>query len=82
MHDPNMAMLFADRVIMLKNGRIIARGRVKQTMTAENLDILYETKTIKVKTMGHRHFFLPKSAMAGLNLGLETKSDLEPELKL
>ena len=29
MHDPNMAMLFADEVILLKNGRVFGSGPVK-----------------------------------------------------
>ena len=69
MHDPNMATLFADQVIMVKNGRIIAHGRSEDIMTTTNLNALYETRTIQVGNidtdMGKKHFFLPESAVAG-----------------
>jgi len=48
MHDPNMAMLYADRVIMIKNGHIVAAGRTEEIMTTTNINTLYETRTIAV----------------------------------
>lgn len=66
MHDPNMAMCFADRVIMLKHGRIIAAGGLDETMTTDNLDRLYDTRTVAVSTLERTRFFLPESAMVGL----------------
>ena len=74
MHDPNMATMFADRVIMVKNGRIIAQGKAEEIMTTTNLNTLYGTKTVVVGNIGNdlgngtcngkKHFFLPESAMA------------------
>jgi iron complex transport system ATP-binding protein len=64
MHDPNMAMLFADRVIMVKNGRIVAKGSAKETMTTTNIDTLYGIKTVEIGNRGDKHFFLPESAFA------------------
>lgn len=63
MHDPNMAMLFADRVIMIKNGRIIVKGTAGEIMTAENIGRLYGTKTVDMANMKERHFFLPESVI-------------------
>jgi len=63
MHDPNMAMLFADRVIMVKDGRIIAKGTARDIMTAVNIGKLYGTKTVDMANMKNRHFFLPESVI-------------------
>ncbi|MBI9092276.1 MAG: ABC transporter ATP-binding protein [Desulfobacterium sp.] len=64
MHDPNMAMLFADRVILVKNGEIIAKGRAKETMTTANIDTLYGIRTVEVGNIGNKPFFLPESALS------------------
>jgi len=66
MHDPNMAMLFADRIIMLKHGRLIAQGGLEQTMTMANLDLLYDTRTVAVSSFNPVRFFLPESAMTAI----------------
>ncbi|MCP4119170.1 MAG: ABC transporter ATP-binding protein [Desulfobacteraceae bacterium] len=62
MHDPNMAMLFADRVIMVKNGGIVAKGSAKETMTTSNIDTLYGIKTVEIGRFDNKQFFLPESA--------------------
>ncbi len=71
MHDPNMAMLFADRVIMLKHGMIVAAGGIGETMTTANLDRLYDTRTVAVSTLEGTRFFLPESAVVGLETGTD-----------
>ena len=43
-HDLNVAMSFADRVILLQNGRQIAAGTPRETLTAERLTAIYEHK--------------------------------------
>ena len=43
-HDLNVAMSFADRVILLQNGRQIAAGTPRETLTAETLTAIYEHK--------------------------------------
>ena len=43
MHDPNLAALFCDEVILLKEGRITAAGKVGDVMNAENIAALYDT---------------------------------------
>lgn len=63
MHDPNMAMLYADRVIMLKQGSLVANGRIKDVMTTHNINTLYETRTIEINIMNNKKIFLPESAM-------------------
>ena len=43
MHDPNMAALFADDVVMIKNGTIMAGGPAKDLMNRETISRLYDT---------------------------------------
>ena len=68
MHDPNMAMLYADRVIMIKNGRVVAAGKTEEIMTTTNINTLYETRTVEIGTLGNKNFFLPESAVTGSNI--------------
>lgn len=41
-HDLNVAMSFADRVILLQNGRHVASGTPRETLTPETLSSIYE----------------------------------------
>lgn len=43
-HDLNVAMSFADRVILLQNGRHAASGIPRETLTPETLSSIYEHK--------------------------------------
>ncbi|MGH8012407.1 MAG: heme ABC transporter ATP-binding protein [Candidatus Binataceae bacterium] len=43
LHDLNTAALYADRVLLLKDGSVVAHGRPAQVLTAENLRAVYET---------------------------------------
>ena len=65
MHDPNMAILFADTIVMVKAGKIIARGPAAEVMTKPNVDALYETDTTPVKISETQHFFLPGEIING-----------------
>ena len=42
MHDPNLALAFADRVILLREGRVFQAGPAAEVMTPENLQALYQ----------------------------------------
>jgi iron complex transport system ATP-binding protein len=63
MHDPNMAMLFADEVILLKNGVVFGAGPVKEVMTKANMDRLYETDTTALPFARDGHFFIPTDVL-------------------
>ncbi len=43
-HDHNVAMSFADRVVLLQKGKQVATGAPRETMTAETLSNIYEHK--------------------------------------
>ena len=45
LHDPNLAARFADTVVMLADGRVLAGGTVDQVMTAAMVGRLYQTRT-------------------------------------
>ncbi len=63
MHDPNMAMFFADDVILLKDGRVFGVGPVKTVMTKTNMDILYETDTTALPFARDGYFFIPTDVL-------------------
>ncbi|WP_374712187.1 ABC transporter ATP-binding protein [Symbiobacterium terraclitae] len=42
MHDPNLALAFADRVVMLREGQVYRAGPAAEVMTPEHLQALYQ----------------------------------------
>lgn len=42
LHDPNLALRFCDRIIMVKNGEVIFSGENTKVMNPQNLQILYD----------------------------------------
>ncbi len=48
-HNVNLAAEYSQRVIMIKNGNILADGSPEQVITAENLSKLYNAKMLVVK---------------------------------
>ncbi len=59
MHDPSMAALFCDQIIMIKNRKIIVQGTREKVMTEENISRLYGTETCAVKINRKKNIFLP-----------------------
>lgn len=45
-HDLNLASEFADRVLLLKNGRIAASGAPREVLTEENLETVFGVKVL------------------------------------
>ena len=41
LHDPNLALLFSDRVLLLNGGTAVARGKPREVITKENLKAVY-----------------------------------------
>ncbi len=54
LHDPNMAFFFCDEVFLMKDGKIIANGSPKETITEENLVKLYGIKAKLIDVCGKR----------------------------
>ena len=65
LHDPNMAVWFADQVLMLKDGQILAHGPANTVMTPENVGRLYDTRVGQIALNGGRRLFLPVSDDTG-----------------
>ena len=59
LHDSNLAMVFSDKIAMLKNGKIIAYGPVEEVMNERNLKELYEME-IEIFNAKNRKIVLPK----------------------
>lgn len=41
LHDPNLALLFSDRVLLLNGGGVVAQGEPREVITKENLKTVY-----------------------------------------
>lgn len=57
-HDPNLAITFADYILMLKHGKLMAEGPTDEIMTEENLSDLYEMKITLKHVEGEKPFVL------------------------
>ncbi|MCS7103666.1 MAG: ABC transporter ATP-binding protein [Candidatus Korarchaeum sp.] len=63
LHDPNLALLFSDRVVLMKNGEIVACGVPDKVITPENIKDVYGVD-VKVIREGGRKFVLPAEDLA------------------
>ncbi len=57
-HDPNAALLFADSVILLSRGGVIAQGPPGEVITAESMEAVYGIK-VTVGSVGGRPAVVP-----------------------
>ena len=55
-HEPDVAAMIADAVIMVKGGRVLHSGSVAEVMTSANLSEVYETR-IEAGEYASRHVF-------------------------
>ncbi len=42
LHDPNLAMLFSDKVVMLNDGHVVSNGSPQEVITEDNLKSVYK----------------------------------------
>jgi iron complex transport system ATP-binding protein len=63
-HDLNLAAAFADRVVLLEEGRVRATGTVDEVMTRENLVRAFGLELVVGQT-GSARFFVPQRARSG-----------------
>ena len=54
LHDLNVAARFADTVVAMRDGRVVAHGPVDQVLSAEQLGELYETEVAVAEVAGRR----------------------------
>ncbi|MDR2461148.1 MAG: ABC transporter ATP-binding protein [Deltaproteobacteria bacterium] len=60
LHDLNLASMFCDKLLMLKNSRIFAYGDPQDILTQENVDIIYGVRTSVTTEDGYKHIRLLK----------------------
>ncbi|HEX3076211.1 MAG TPA: ABC transporter ATP-binding protein [Lachnospiraceae bacterium] len=63
-HNPDQALLFADQVLAISEGKIIAEGSPTQIITSENIRKLYQIDIIREHLCGGKiHICVPKFAI-------------------
>ncbi len=59
-HDLNLASLFSDKILMLRDARIFAYGRAQDVLNKENIDKMYGVQTSVTMEDGYKHIRLLK----------------------
>lgn len=59
-HDLNQAAAFADRVLLLKQGAVLASGETANTLVSDLLERLYETPIASASAGGTQTLFAPR----------------------
>lgn len=59
LHDLNLAARYADRLILMKHGRIVTAGSAEQVLVQETLESVYETAVRLIRSEGEM-FVLPE----------------------
>ena len=75
MHDPNLAARFADTVVMLDGGRVLASGDVDRVMTTSMVGRLYQTAVRRIETDDGEVVFVPGSMAASGAETVENETD-------
>lgn len=60
LHDLNLAAMFCDEIIMLKEGKVYCHGKPKETITAENLKAVYDLDCTIFETEKGIPYVIPK----------------------
>ena len=65
LHDPNLAAAWADQVVLMKEGAVVASGPASEVLEAGRLEELYRTSLVRASgPSGEGPFFAPLSARA------------------
>ena len=62
LHDVNLAAAFADRVLLLREGRALATGSAREVLTSALLERLYDVPMTEVPGEDGRPLFAPRFA--------------------
>lgn len=60
LHDLNLAAMFCDEIVMLKNGKVFAQGTPKETFTIKNLKTIYDLDSIICYMENDIPYIIPK----------------------
>lgn len=66
LHDPNLAQLYADKVLLLEHGKVLDCGERSAVMTSKNISRLYGLATASYQ-VASQEFFMPQNVL-GLSL--------------
>jgi len=70
LHDINLAGQYADRIIMLKNGRKWYDGTVAEVLSAKNIYEVFEINSdVYTNPRTLKHFFIPRNVLINANGG-------------
>lgn len=70
LHDINLAGQYADRIIMLKNGRKWYDGTVAEVLNAKNIYEVFEINSdVYTNPRTLKHFFIPRNVLVNSNAG-------------
>ncbi|WP_316816224.1 heme ABC transporter ATP-binding protein [Pedobacter nyackensis] len=68
LHDINLAGQYADRIIMLKNGRKWYDGTVAEVLSAKNIYEVFEINSdVYTNPRTLKHFFIPRNVLVNAN---------------
>lgn len=60
LHDLNLAAMFCDEIVMLKDGKVFCQGTPKETLTKENLKAVYDLESQVCYTEEGMPYIIPK----------------------
>lgn len=66
LHDPNLAQLYANKVLLLEGGKVLDYGDIDTVMTSQNISRLYGLATTSYQ-VAEKKFFIPQNIL-GQNL--------------
>ncbi|ABV88841.1 ATP-binding cassette domain-containing protein [Shewanella pealeana] len=66
LHDPNLAQLYADKVLLLEHGKVLDYGERNAVMTSKNISRLYGLATASYQ-VAEQEFFMPQNIL-GLSM--------------
>lgn len=62
LHDPNLAQLYADKVLLLEHGKVLDYGERAAVMTSKNISRLYGLATASYQ-VASQEFFMPQNVL-------------------
>jgi iron complex transport system ATP-binding protein len=62
LHDPNLAQLYADKVLLLEHGKVLDYGERRAVMTSNNISRLYGLATASYQ-VAEQEFFMPQNVL-------------------
>ena len=60
-HDLNLASMFCDKILMLKDTKVFAYGKAQEVLEKETIDIMYNVKTSVTNEDGYKHIRVLKA---------------------